>query len=159
MGPLQVSAYEAAVLLIAYYLYTRVMRLIANSRFRRTYGCLPPKQYPQAERLLGLNLFLQRLKDAKINNLLPRAIERFQNVGNTFSFVIMGQTMFATIEPENIKAILATQFEDFDLGQRLALWAPLAGAGIFTTDGAHWEVSDFFILQKLLCNLKKYDGI
>jgi hypothetical protein len=57
----------------------------------------------------------------------------------------MGQTMFATIDPENVKTILATQFEDFDLGQRLALWAPLAGAGIFTTDGAHWEVSNLFL--------------
>jgi hypothetical protein len=142
MGQLQISAYGAIGLIIAYYLYSRVARLIANSRFRKAYGCLPPKRYPQAERLIGLDLFLQRLKDGKNNNTLWRAIGRYQKAGNTLSFVVMGKTIFATIEPENLKAILATQFEDFDLGQRLAFWAPLAGAGIFTTDGAHWEVSD-----------------
>jgi len=143
MGQLQISAYAAIALLVSYYLYSQATRLIADSRFRRAHGCLPPKQYPQAERLIGLGLFLQRLKDGKNNNLLPRSIERFQNTGSTFSFALMGETMYSTIDPENVKAILATQFEDFDLGQRLVLWAPLAGAGIFTTDGAHWEVSNF----------------
>jgi hypothetical protein len=116
MGQLQISAYGAICLFFTYYLYSRLARIVADSRFRKAYSCLPPKQYPQAERLLGLGLFLQRLKDGKNNKLLPRSIQRFETTGNTFSFVLMGETMFATIEPENIKAILATQFEDFNLG-------------------------------------------
>jgi hypothetical protein len=145
MGQLQLSAYGAIALLVAYFLYSKAARLTADSRFQKAYGCLPAKKYPQRDRILGLDMFFQRLKNGKNNNSLLRAIERFQKAGNTFSFRLMGQTMFATIDPENVKTILATQFEDFDLGQRLALWAPLAGAGIFTTDGAHWEVSNLFL--------------
>jgi hypothetical protein len=125
---------------------------------QKTYGCLPSKQYPQAERILGLGLFLQRLKDGRNNNVLLRSIERFQKTGNTFSFVVMGETMFATIEPENVMAILATQFEGFDLGQRLALWAPLAGPGIFTTDGAHWQVCNY-IFRLSLTSLIHLDSV
>lgn len=47
-----------------------------------------------------------------------------------------------TIEPENIKTILATSFKDFDLGPiRHASFNPLLGDGIFTLDGAAWEHS------------------
>ena len=35
---------------------------------------------------------------------------------STFKAEIMGSDVFFTSEPENIKAMLATQFEDYDLG-------------------------------------------
>ncbi|KAL4971269.1 cytochrome P450 [Aspergillus desertorum] len=48
----------------------------------------------------------------------------------------------ATIEPENVKAILSTKFNDFDLGtRREKAFQPLLGYGIFCTDGARWEHS------------------
>jgi hypothetical protein len=78
MGQLQLTAYGAIALLVVYYLYSRVARLTADSRFQKAYGCLSAKKYPQRGRILGLDLFFQRLKDRKNNNLLLRAIERFQ---------------------------------------------------------------------------------
>lgn len=45
-----------------------------------------------------------------------------------------------TIEPENVKAVLASQFEDFELGPvRRANFFPLLGNGIFTADGEAWS--------------------
>ena len=53
----------------------------------------------------------------------------------------MGNTVYNTMDPENIKAILATKFEDFGVGPRLDFFGPLLGNGIFTSDGPHWERS------------------
>ncbi|ATY60336.1 cytochrome P450 family [Cordyceps militaris] len=47
-----------------------------------------------------------------------------------------------TAEPENIKAILATSFKDFSLGDnRIGNFKPLLGDGIFASDGKKWEHS------------------
>jgi hypothetical protein len=59
----------------------------------------------------------------------------------------MGHTFITTDEPENVKAILATNFKDFGIGKRLEAFGPQFGSGIFTTDGAHWEHSRVFNLS------------
>lgn len=59
----------------------------------------------------------------------------------TWSSTAMGRVFINTIDPENIKTVLATSFNDFGLGHRLHTFGPLLGRGIFTTDGAHWEHS------------------
>jgi cytochrome P450 len=56
---------------------------------------------------------------------------RFHNLFNT--------TMISTAEPENIQAILATKFHDFDLGpQRRDMFYEVLGNGIFTAEGQSW---------------------
>jgi cytochrome P450 len=52
-----------------------------------------------------------------------------------------GKHVITTKDPENIKAILATQFNDFCLGTRHAQMEPLLGDGIFTLDGEGWKHS------------------
>ncbi|KAK0488921.1 hypothetical protein IW261DRAFT_382692 [Armillaria novae-zelandiae] len=46
--------------------------------------------------------------------------ERFQKwseeYGNTFSLSLFGETRVVTLEPSHVKAILATQFQDFQKG-------------------------------------------
>lgn len=51
---------------------------------------------------------------------------------------VISQFLFMTSDPENLKAILATQFEDFNLGDRYKQMYPLLGDGIFTLDGGGW---------------------
>ena len=47
-----------------------------------------------------------------------------------------------TIEPENVKTVLSTKFNDYALGKRRAeIVVPVLGHGIFDTDGAAWERS------------------
>jgi cytochrome P450 len=54
----------------------------------------------------------------------------------------MAEEIINTAEPENIKALLATQFKDFSLTPRRKEYLqPVFGHGIFTTDGAEWEAS------------------
>lgn len=50
-----------------------------------------------------------------------------------------GGKMFVTTDPENLKALLATQFNDFELGIRHSHFKPLLGDGIFTLDNDGWK--------------------
>lgn len=54
---------------------------------------------------------------------------------NTFDMNIL------TIDPENIKTILATNFKDYALGDRYFQLLPLLGNGIFTLSGEGWKHS------------------
>ncbi|EUC47939.1 hypothetical protein COCMIDRAFT_34506 [Bipolaris oryzae ATCC 44560] len=50
--------------------------------------------------------------------------------------------LILTAEPENIKAILATQFKDYGKGEQFTKdWYDFLGHGIFTTDGELWHNS------------------
>lgn len=55
---------------------------------------------------------------------------------------MVGEKIIVTCEPENIKAILATQFKQFDLPpQRMKGVGDIFGHGIFTNNGKAWEES------------------
>ena len=50
--------------------------------------------------------------------------------------------LIQTIEPDNLKTMLALNFKDYSLGdRRTTALIPLLGRGIFTTDGAAWQHS------------------
>lgn len=65
----------------------------------------------------------------------------FHGENENFSIRIGGTTLFATSDPENIKALLATQFNDFELGFRHTHFKPLLGDGVFTLDNEGWKHS------------------
>ena len=62
------------------------------------------------------------------------------NVHTAF-FKLVGKDIILTHDPENIKAILATQFNDFILGSRHECVKITLGDGIFTLDGTGWKHS------------------
>ena len=58
----------------------------------------------------------------------------------TIEVYILGKKIMFTADPENMKAILATQFNDFGKGERFREdWRPFLGASIFTADGQLWH--------------------
>ncbi|DAA74512.1 TPA_exp: putative Cytochrome P450 alkane hydroxylase [Trichophyton benhamiae CBS 112371] len=67
--------------------------------------------------------------------------ENFYKFGNTFRLKVFTTPVIATIEPENIKSILAINFKDYGVQHRLQVLEPLLGRGIFDTDGDHWAIS------------------
>lgn len=53
---------------------------------------------------------------------------------------IFNESILSTTDPENIQAILATKFHDFDLGpQRHKMFEEMLGHGIFTAEGEKWS--------------------
>ena len=61
--------------------------------------------------------------------------------GPTHAQYLLGSKSTNTIDPENIEAMLSTQFKDFSLGARELNFRPLLGHGIFTQNGASWKQS------------------
>ena len=130
-------ALGAFVLLFLRFLFT----FVQNYRFSKTHGCQKAPQMPQFERIIGYDRFKHQVAMFKAKQLLPDIVRRFEDVGDTFTLVSMGKTFWVTREPENVKAILATNFKDFGIGQRFRSMGALLGQGIFTSDGALWEHS------------------
>ncbi|RPB02863.1 cytochrome P450 [Choiromyces venosus 120613-1] len=111
-----------------------------NRKFAKSHNCLPPRRLPSA--FWGLPNWVHIMRAAKRGDVLEHIASRFPKYGNTWKGRILFVTSIGTIEPENIKTILATGFKDFSLGsERHDNFYPLLGDGIFTLDGAGWEHS------------------
>lgn len=60
--------------------------------------------------------------------------------GSTGEVTLAGLRCVFTVNPENIKAILAAQFSDYGKGKRFHDdWEKFLGDSIFTTDGDRWQ--------------------
>jgi hypothetical protein len=127
--------------LLSYVVITKITAYIKVARFSKAKGCKPVTKLPQSETIVGWR-FSQQAKQQRANKeFLEAARQRLLTYGHTYQITVMGNTFITTDEPENIKALLATNFKDFGLGKRLEAFGPQFGSGIFTTDGAHWEHS------------------
>lgn len=80
-----------------------------------------------------------RLKIGEVVDFMKSRFELHNDV--TFRTRVVGRTMINTKDPENIKAMLATQFNDFALGTRHQSIQVTLGDGIFTLDGSGWKHS------------------
>lgn len=121
--------------------FLALRRRFKNARFSREHGCLPPSQAP-TDWTFNISRPFILSKVRKAHKFMPTQQESFHRNGNTFAFSIAGKRLIMTCEPENMKAILATQFKDFELGKlRHDNWGEVLGDGIFTVDGHQWEHS------------------
>jgi len=86
-------------------------------------------------KLIGsIDLMITAFGKAQEGQILQFFLEIFQKTGTTFEQSLLAERGIDTIDPENIEAILSTQFKDFGLGDRRACFFPLLGEGIFTQD-------------------------
>ena len=115
-------------------LYRRRQRLCPD--------CKDSSWLPQSDPIFGLDTLLQSHRSIKKGVYLATSQDRFHENGDTYSFNMLGARVVNTIDPENIKTVLATKFSDFALGSRREdAFTPLIGHGIFTADGAAWKKS------------------
>ncbi|KAL8861552.1 MAG: hypothetical protein Q9178_002076 [Gyalolechia marmorata] len=120
-----------------------------NSRRRRLireHGCNPIKNSselnPWKDALFGWTQLAINRKAAKQRNLLEYSRGRFLRNGYTIHSKFGFDNIVFTVEPENLKTMLATKFHDWNLpDRRKAAFYPLLGNGIFTSDGAPWQHS------------------
>ncbi|KAI9816493.1 MAG: hypothetical protein M1827_001625 [Pycnora praestabilis] len=132
--------------LAALVLYKIISVLLTNRRDAaeaERLGCKPEPAFPN-KLPLGIDV-LRRIQKADREQLFPDdAIKRYEemNCAATWSHTVLGTKQIITVDPKNLQAMLATQFNDFGLGERRAsCFAPLFGNGIFTLDGKGWEHS------------------
>lgn len=119
-------------------------------------GCkIPPTRpykYPG-----GLDL-IARVSKADQAHTIPTYFEdiNFKELPGvtTHRAYIFGDLLLFTIHPENIQALLAKQFNDFELGptRRGNFW-PFLGSGIFTADGQEWSHARALLRPQFARNL------
>ncbi len=113
---------------------------VSSRRLAQRAGCKQP--YVRPCRLpLGLDNLARTVSAILDHTLQDYDVVLFEEMGcpSTWLQNILGHYYHITADPENIKAMLATQFADFDMGPlRLDQLGPLIGHGIFTSDGKDW---------------------
>ncbi|EED16091.1 cytochrome P450 alkane hydroxylase, putative [Talaromyces stipitatus ATCC 10500] len=124
---------------IAYSILSSIYKNIKNRRNAAARRCQPPNKIPTG--LLGISRYREIIKYASEYRSLDLMEKTHHEGGNTFEQVVLGTKTIVTIEPDNIKALLATQFNDFGLGRRRNVFSPFLGDGIFTLDDAGWSHS------------------
>ncbi|KKA17624.1 Cytochrome P450 alkane hydroxylase, partial [Rasamsonia emersonii CBS 393.64] len=124
---------------VVYLLARSIFRALRRRRLAKIHGCRPPPQLPSP--FFGIPAFFDLVRAAKRKQVVQHIEKIVARCGTTFERTILGYSQIATIDPENIKAMLATQFNDFALGTRHEIFYPLLGDGIFTLDGAGWSHS------------------
>lgn len=128
-----------AACVLLYFVVSSVLTKRRHAKKAAELGCQPP--YRRTHRLpLGWD-FVQRLIDADKKQMLPNCFVDISNeVGrSTWIQYTLTDDLLITSEPQNLKALLATQFTDFEIGpQRRGNFFPMLGNGIFTSDGKAW---------------------
>lgn len=126
----------AATIAILLRIISNAVRKFKQSSKARALGCQPasiePAQWP-----LGIDTIRNMMKADREQRTPDFMVERFNRMGRyTFLVQVLGQSNILTADPENIKAILATQFADFRMGRvRETNLKLVLGRSIFTVDG------------------------
>ncbi|ESZ93663.1 hypothetical protein SBOR_5968 [Sclerotinia borealis F-4128] len=132
-------------ILASYVVYLIVGGLIHSHRLRikaKKLNCEAPPALKN-NLPLGIDQVTRALNTLASKTFPPDSERKFQEVNAlTYGNSILGNAGFATIDENNIKAMLGIQFPDFDLGaQRIDNFLPFLGPGIFAQDGKDWERS------------------
>ncbi|KAI1358808.1 cytochrome P450 52E2 [Xylaria arbuscula] len=107
-------------------------------------GCKPIPKYPATD-VLGLRYLVQTARTLKAHFLLQSRRLVLEALGHTFVHGVFPdwQECITTDEPEIVKAVLVSRFEDWALpASRIKSFLPVLGKhSIFTTNGAEWQHS------------------
>ncbi|KAI8229305.1 Cytochrome P450 52A11 [Colletotrichum sp. SAR 10_77] len=129
---------------LLYYALSRYLAHRRLLRFAKAHNATFPKHIPS--RLpFGIQYVWRTITTARRGgDILDDIVEKsYAAHGATFTQPgFFGPREVYTVDPLNIQALLATKFQDFDLGERrIAQFSPLLGRSIFTADGPFWEHS------------------
>ena len=152
MGWLEMPSWSRTILgcLLLYTLYYVHWQLTVGASRRRLikeHGCKPIASHPGLNdfphSLFGWSLFRTQSSSYRARKFLETTRKRFKSLNTrTLNLQILHRNFVMTIEPENLKALMATNFKSFNLADnRKAAFIPLLGEGIFTTDGPAWHQS------------------
>lgn len=137
------KAFIMLIILVVIYIQTSLRRSLSYCTQMAIYGCEPLPSFPNDP--IGIRFLLDARRLIKSNMLLVGWSRLFDMLGHTFqhrTFPNPGVTI-ATDEPENVRAVLSTRFDDWAIPQmRIRAFLPVLGAhSIFTTNGDAWRHS------------------
>ena len=133
------------VLATFYLLYQYVAIKLKRRALVEKFNCKPPAKYPHKDPFFGLDMLWDMILAVKSKSYLDRVRRLYQENGNTFSSHSLTSSVH-TIEPDNIKAVLSSNFKDYGISPaRKEAFLPLLGQSIIISDGTQWEHSRAFL--------------
>ncbi|KAA8899641.1 cytochrome P450 52A5 [Sphaerosporella brunnea] len=138
----------AAALAVVFVLVIAVRRLLEIRKIRR----LGKRASIIHSRFFGIDETLKVFEYARKHQNRELWEMRFKEFNNhTMEVRVLGKRIIMTAEPENVKAVLATQFLDFGKGETFhQQWQAFLGDSIFTTDGKEWSASRHLIRPQFI---------
>lgn len=125
-----------------YFLYQRTTTILNRRKFVQKHGCKAPAKYPHKDPVFGLDMLWGTIRAVKSKSYMARIRHLHQQSGNTYSSHYLLSPIIHTIEPDNLKAVLSTNFKDYGISPaRKEAFLPLFGQSILVSDGALWEHS------------------
>lgn len=117
-----------------------VLYRLRNRHFAKTKGCQESQsRAPVRDPFVGFDFIYERLLRGSPAQTLHQSHQIFQQLGSTYTINRWTSQAIHTCDPRNIKHMLATRFEDFQLPKvRISVMTGLLGTGIFTLDGRSW---------------------
>ncbi|KAJ3511197.1 hypothetical protein NLJ89_g4236 [Agrocybe chaxingu] len=107
-----------------------------NERLAAAHGAVLPPLVKESSRSIIAKGQKARESGYPADNLFEWA----QEYGNSYRFNLFTAKFFVTLEPDHVKAILATQFDSFVKGPMfLSQMDTLLGSGVFNADGEMWK--------------------
>lgn len=120
--------YVSICSLISFYICSSLITHWRRASFRKVHGCQPVKKLPQYPFLRGFDMivnFKHWLRDGEFMETTTRLLAEH---GGTFSMRAGGGVGIWTCDLENVKAILSSKTDDFDLPWiRIKTFTPFLG--------------------------------
>jgi cytochrome P450 len=112
-----------------------------QSRLIRENGCQPSRKRKAIDPFFSLDVIWEGKKAVESNRLMALYSSFCSNYGTTHRTKRLHISGFMTIDPENIKTMLTTKFDDFDMSWRVkyAVGPLLGSAGMLTSNGSRWQ--------------------
>ncbi|KAK2748456.1 hypothetical protein FQN55_004396 [Onygenales sp. PD_40] len=114
-----------------------------DSILGRQHGCELPPELPKR-----WPLGIDRIKelwtsnaDGRLLAFLCSVAQEYEPGNSLCQYLLFGPRAFHVLRPENVEALLSTNFKDYGFGARPDIFAPLLGNGIFTQEGPAWKHS------------------
>ena len=129
-------------LLTLYIIIQYTSKNVARHNIIKQFACKSVPKYPLKDPFFGIDGIRDAFRAVKLKVFLERQQNHYKKYGNTYSTRRSTFSVINTIEPENIKTILSTKFNDYSVGfHRKRAFFPLLGNSILLSDGAQWEHS------------------
>jgi Cytochrome P450 len=126
-----------------YWLYSELTTGKRRRQFIKKHGCKPALRFKTKDPIFGLDMFFAFNKWVKNHRSLENIDREYFRSGSvgTIESQFFRYFFILTVEPENIKTVLSTNFKTFGIIQPRADMKLLLGQSIFVTEGAEWHQS------------------
>lgn len=129
-----------------YYLSQSISTHRRRAKTKLQHGCKAPSRYPVWDPVFGIDVIYDAVRAVKRKTFMSEKQSHYETYGNTHSSRLATNSLISTIEPDNIKTVLSTNFKDFVIGTpRRRAFGPIIANSILVADGVEWEHSRAFL--------------